>query len=75
MHGFNGMNWGMGFGWIIGIAVVILIIWIITRTVNGSPNTPSQNNKSALDILNERYAKGEIDDKEYEEKANRLKQS
>ncbi|MFC0877401.1 SHOCT domain-containing protein [Saccharicrinis sp. FJH2] len=75
MYGYNGMNWGMGFGWIIGIALMILIIWIIFRTVNGSSGTTVHRSKSAMDILNERYAKGEINDKEYEEKAKRIKQS
>ena len=72
MYGYNGMNWGMGFGWIIGIVLLILIIWVIFRTVNGGYNTTVHSSKSAMDILKERYAKGEIDANEYDEKVKRI---
>ena len=68
MHGLYGMNWGMGFGWIIGLVILILLIWLITKAVNsGNPSSPQQS-KSALEILKERYAKGEIDKEEFESK-------
>jgi len=68
MHGFNGMSWGMGFGWIFGLFVLILLIWLVVRTINSS-NRPSPHEiKSAIDILKERYARGEIDKEEFEEK-------
>ena len=38
MHNFNGMGWGMGWDWIIGLIVVAVIIWLIYKTMN-------QNNK------------------------------
>lgn len=72
MNGFNGMNmgmgWGMGFGWLIGIVVIVAVIWIISRMVNTNQERPLLPNKSALDILNERYARDEITKQEYEEK-------
>ncbi len=43
MHGFEGMNSGMGFSWIIGIVVLIVITWAITRgfNINNKP-TPTE---------------------------------
>jgi len=68
MHGLYGMSWGMGFGWIIGLAVLIILVWLITKAVNsGNPSSPQQS-KAALEILKQRYAKGEIDKEEFESK-------
>ncbi len=72
MHGFGGMNFGMGFGWIIGLIVIGLIIWLVIRTTtHGNTVNPSEE-KSALDILKERYAKGEIDKEEFEDRKKDL---
>jgi len=66
MYGMNGMSWGMGFGWIIGIVLLILIIWAITRGFNFNNNPKPIERKTALEILKERYAAGEIDKEEFE---------
>lgn len=72
MHGFEGMSSGMGFSWIIGIVVLIVITWAITRgfNINNKP-TPTEK-KTALEILKERYARGEINKQEFEEKRSIL---
>ena len=64
-------GWGMGFGgglfmilfWILVIIGVVLIIKLVMRRTKegGGPET-------ALDVLNKRYAKGEISKDEFEEK-------
>jgi putative membrane protein len=72
MHGADGMWFGMGWGWIIGIIVLALIIWLIVRGAGQGSATPQSSDKSALDILKERYAKGEINKEEFEEKKKDL---
>ena len=67
MHGFGTYGWGMGFGWLFGLVVLILIIWLVIRVVIQNNNTTHSNDKTALDILKERYARGEINKNEFEE--------
>ncbi len=66
MYGMN-WGWGMGFGWIFGVLIFVLIVWLVIRTINQNSNS-ARTTKSALDILKERYAKGELSKEEFEEK-------
>jgi putative membrane protein len=70
MHGYGGMGLGMAWYWIIGVVILVAVVWLISRFF--SQNRPVDQSKSALDILKERYARGEIDTKEFEEKRNHL---
>lgn len=76
MNGFNGHGWGMGLGmgwwWIIGIAVVAAIVWLILRNANQNGPVNNPGRKSALEILKERYASGEIGKEEYEQKKKEI---
>lgn len=68
-YGVHG--WGMGLWWIIGIVIVVIIIWVVFKGLNQS-STNQGIGKSALDILKERYASGEIDKQEFEERKKDL---
>lgn len=68
LNGIHGMSWGMGFGWLLGIIVLVVIVWAITKGINSGQNATPIEKKSALDILKERYDSGEIDKEEFEEK-------
>lgn len=70
MMGWHG--WGMGFGWFYGLIFLALIIWIIVRLTVQNQHSGYDSRNKALDILKERYAKGEIDKKEFEEKKKDL---
>lgn len=60
--------WGMGLGWIIVFIAIVAIIWLIAKVMNKNNKTNLTGHKSPLDILKERYAKGEIRKAEFEEK-------
>ncbi|MQY78093.1 MAG: SHOCT domain-containing protein [Bacteroidetes bacterium] len=72
MHGFNGMGFGMGWGWIIGLIILVAVIWVIVKASNQNSHTNQSGNKTFLDLLKERYARGEIDKEEFEEKKRNL---
>jgi putative membrane protein len=71
MDGFGGHGWGMGWGWIIGLSILIAFIWIVVKTINRN-NRPAPPEKSAVDILKDRYAKGEIDKEEFDRRKKDL---
>lgn len=72
MHGFGGMGFGMGWGWIIGLIGLIAVIWLVISNTYRRDSQIKPREKSALEILKERYARGEIDQQEFEEKKRNL---
>jgi putative membrane protein len=68
-------GWGYGYGpmhiivWIvILIAVVALVVWLVrSLAVPGAQHAPPRSS-AGLDVLEERYARGEIDRDEYLQK-------
>ena len=73
-----GMMGGFGMGWmsIVWIVVLGLIIWAVVAAARGtgwSGNSDSGNrSESALGILKRRYARGEINKEEFEERKKDL---
>ena len=72
MHDLNGMGWGMGWWWIIGIIIIVAIVWMVTKTMNKTSNGNTSFGKTPLDILKERYARGEIGKEEFEKRRKSL---
>ena len=77
-------EWGwhevMGFGWfgavfmllfwvLIIAGIVWFVKWLVEQSSGGSPGT---SKRRVLEILDEKYARGEIDDEEYEKRRRTL---
>jgi putative membrane protein len=69
MHGF-----GFGIGGFLGMVLIWILliagaVWLIKQIFSGAANQQGSNpgrEEKAIDILNKRYARGELDRKEYE---------
>ena len=75
-QGFGHM-WGGEYGMFGGLMMMVvfwgLVIGLIVLAVRGFSNrSDAGSGRSALDVLKERYARGEIDDEEYERRKAKL---
>ena len=76
MAGWEHMNWGWGgmlFQLLFWIIIVIAIIWAIKYFIGYSrrgESTPA--GESSLELLKKRYARGEINREEFEQKKKDL---
>ena len=87
MHGYwyncfdNMMNFGYGNSWWFmiydGLKLLVIIgavIFISIMLMNRSNNDHASNSNRAINILKERYARGEISEEEYRDQLNKLRE-
>ena len=73
MGSFGGWDMGLaGWLWVIGglafvIGLVVLIVWAVTNVGRRADDSIRPAEKTPLDILRERYARGEITADEFAE--------
>lgn len=78
------MMWGYGFGWgwllmsfgmVLWIALLVVLVWALIRWLDGkkASSPPSDTSgTSAIELLRQRYARGEIDTATYEQMREHL---
>ncbi|HWO93610.1 MAG TPA: SHOCT domain-containing protein [Dehalococcoidia bacterium] len=79
-HMGDGWGWWMVFAWIWAAVFWGLIIWGIVTIVNrtsegaapGGRRDAGQDERSALDILERRYASGELTEEDFERMRDRI---
>ena len=70
----NMFGGGMWFSWFFWLIIIAVIAWFIMNMANRSQKNSGSGSAKVrpLDILKSKYAKGEIDKEEYQEKKNNL---
>ena len=63
---------GVGYMWIFWIAVIVGIVFLVKWIVEQSRPAEGKSEESSLEILKKRYARGEIDKEEFEQKKKHL---
>jgi putative membrane protein len=70
-------NWGYGYGYglihmvvwiVILIAIIVGVIWLVRSLASGGGGAALPRRSPGLEVLEERYARGEINRDEYLEK-------
>ncbi len=74
MFGTDG-EWGFGMGlgmWVFWILLFIIIVALVKVIGPGSGSPPATPDKSPVEILKARYARGEIDEEEFNRRRHEL---
>jgi putative membrane protein len=69
-YGVGGVWFGMGLWWLLLVALVVALGVLAYRRAGG--DNPSAPRETARDLLDKRYARGEIGRDEYEQKRRDL---
>lgn len=79
MGGWGNGGYGGGYGWmgmmmplILGIGIILLALYVFRRNSSQVQTNGLGKQNSGLDILRERYARGEIDSAEYQSRKQDL---
>lgn len=73
MYHWNGFEHvgAMWLWWIIGVALIVVIVWAVVKSLTGRDG---DTGPTAEEILKRRYASGEIDKEEYQQRLRDLRQ-
>ena len=71
-YGYGSNMMGGVFGMIIPIIIIAIIVFAVYKLMQNKNIKDIGTKDSSLDILNERFARGEISEEEYNSKKNEL---
>ncbi len=77
--GHHGMMWNGGMHWIMGpimmllfLIVAVAVVALVIRWIGGTSHFAQTSSSAARRILEERFARGEIDEDEFQKKKRAL---
>jgi putative membrane protein len=69
--GWTGSGMGIGM-WIFWIVLIVVVVLLVRTVASGRTSLPSPRQETPLDILKARYARGEIDEEEFQRRRREL---
>ena len=72
MHGFGGMGLiggiiGLLFNLVVVVGIVVLVVWAVKRFSSGTTFNPGTGVQTPREILQARYARGELTREQYQQ--------
>ena len=67
----HGFGFGGGFMWLFWILLIVFIVWVV-KAMSSADGKSGGSDKSPLEVLRDRFARGEIDEEEFERKRKLL---
>ncbi|MBY4677578.1 SHOCT domain-containing protein [Marinobacterium arenosum] len=72
-HGnYEGWMFGHGLWMLFWLVVLLVIVWLVARAIFQRSSGLNEKHRSALEILDERLARGDIDEAEYRRRKSML---
>lgn len=68
----GGAMFGGGFMWLLWILLIVAIVVMVKAWSGGSSGSGASRDESPMEILKKRYARGEIDEDEFERRRREL---
>jgi putative membrane protein len=70
MWEWHGFGFGGGFMWIFWILIIVAVVFLLKA--GGGDRGSDERHETALEILEKRYARGEIDEEEFQRRKREL---
>ncbi len=76
MGGWRGMGWGMDWSWLFMALLIVGLVLLVVALVRGRDGAQGSSRRTgrsrAREILDERYARGEMDTADYQDRVQQL---
>ena len=70
---FDNGIWFGGHMWWLWLLLIVIVV-VLVKSLSGTTGNAPPDNESALSLLKKRYARGEIDEEEYQRMRKQLKE-
>ena len=68
LEGYGSIGLGMTSWWFFGLVVILVIIWVIVKTMIKKHNLKRMGTTTTIEILEEQYGIGKIDKDEFKKR-------
>lgn len=74
MDGDGGMFFGGGFMWVFWALLIVFVVIIVKDLIRSASGADTSGEETPMNIFKRRYARGEIDEQEFERRRRELEE-